>query len=285
MRRPLQETLLHAAVFGPMVLGCYWLLADHGATPERIVIDGAQVESIRSHFREVWSRYPTEAELGRLVQSVATDEILVREGETLGVSRDVPDMAERIRQKYQALADARLALRAPTDEELADWLQMHAADYAAPATVTYSQILLFAAGTSGDAERRARRAQIRLNYGARPVRVGLRSPLPAKAWRMGIDEVERDYGASFADALARLPQGVWQGPVMSRYGAHLVRVEALAPGAVPSLDEARAAVTRDYEQARRRRALETTLEAARRKYEVIVEPSPARQARAEAGNF
>lgn len=276
--RPLQETLVHAAVFSPLVLGCYWLLADHGATPERIVIGGAEVQSIRSHFREIWSRYPTEAELGRLVESVARDEILARESETLGVSRNGPDVAERIRQKYQALADARLALRAPTDEELEDWLQMHAADYAAPATVTYSQILLVAAGTAGDAERKARRAQIRLNYGARPARVGLKSPLPAKAWRVGMDEVANEYGGSFADALARLPQGVWQGPVTSRYGAHLVRVESLVPGEVPPLDEVRDVVARDYEQARRERALEVTLEAARQKYEVIVEPALARQA-------
>jgi hypothetical protein len=40
-------------------------------------------------------------------------------------------------------------------------------------------------------------------------------------------------------------------------------------------------VRRDYERARRQRALEATLEAARQKYEVIVEASPARQARAE----
>jgi len=279
--RPLQETLLHAVVFSPLLLGAYWLFADHGASPERIVIGGAEVQAIRNHFREIWSRYPTEAELDRLVRSVAENEILAREGETLGISLDGPDPAERVRQKYEALAEARLAMRAPTDEELRAWLQMHAADYASPPTVTYSQILLVAAGTTGDAERRARRAQIRLNYGARPSRVGLESPLPARELRAGLDDVAREYGAPFADALSRLPQGVWQGPVLSRHGAHLVRVESLAPGEVPPLEEVRDVVRRDYERARRQRALEATLEAARQKYEVIVEASPARQARAE----
>jgi hypothetical protein len=50
------------------------------------------------------------------------------------------------------------------------------------------------------------------------------------------------------------------------------------PGAVPPLDDVRNAVTRDYDEARRQRALEVTLEAARQKYEVIVEPALARQA-------
>jgi parvulin-like peptidyl-prolyl isomerase len=106
----------------------------------------------------------------------------------------------------------------------------------------------------------------------------VKSALPAKAWRVDMDEVANEYGGSFADALARLPQGVWQGPVTSRYGAHLVRVESLVPGEVPPLDEVRDVVARDYEQARRERALEVTLEAARQKYEVIVEPALARQA-------
>jgi parvulin-like peptidyl-prolyl cis-trans isomerase-like protein len=276
--RLLQESLLHGFALGPLALGGYWLFADHGAPLERIVIDRAQVESIRTQFRGIWSRYPTDAELQRLVESVARDEIFNREGEIIGLGRNDPTAMERVRQKYEALADSRIAARAPTDAELADWLELHAADYAPPATVTYSQILLVAAGTSGDVEAAARRAKIRLNHGAKPERVGLQTPLPAKAWQMGLDEIAAGCGPSFANALTRLPPRVWQGPVFSRYGAHLVRVESVAPAAPPSLDEVRDAVTRDYERARRERVLESTLEAMRQKYEIIVEPQFARQA-------
>lgn len=277
--RLLQESLIQGIAFAPVALAGYWLFADHGDVPERIVIGGAQVESIRSQFREVWSRYPTEAELGRLVQSAARSEILFREGETLGVGRDDPALRERIEAKYAALADAQLAAEVPTDAELADWLQLHAADYAGPAIVTYSQILLVAAGTSGDAGDAARWAQIRLNRGVKPMRVGVPSPLPSKTWNIRLNAVADDLGPTFADALTRLPPRVWQGPVMSRYGAHLVRLESLVPGAPPQLDEVREAVTRDFEQARRQRALESTLEAVRQKYKVIVEPQASRQAR------
>jgi hypothetical protein len=276
--RSLPESLVHGLALGPIALGGYWLFADHGTALEQVVIDGTQVDSIRTQFREVWSRYPTDAELGRLVQVAARDEILYREGETLGIGRDAPDVKERIRQKYEALAEAEVASHTPTDAELDDWLKLHAARYAAPATVTYSQILLVEAGTPGDPEYAARRAQIRLNRGARAVRVGLPSSLPAKVWHIRLDAVADDFGASFADALTRLPPRVWQGPVLSRYGAHLVRVESVMPGALPPLEDVREAVTRDYLTAERQRALEATLEAARQKYEVIVEPHLSRQA-------
>ena len=276
--RLLQESLLHGFALGPLALGGYWLFADHGAPLERIVIDRAQVESIRTQFRGIWSRYPSDAELQRLVDSVGRDEIFHREGEIIGLGPDDPSAMERVRQKYAALADARIAARAPTDAELADWLELHAADYARPATVTYSQILLVAAGTQGDVDAAARRAKIRLNRGAKPARLGLPTPLPAQVWRMGLDEIAAGCGPSFANALTRLPPGTWQGPVLSRYGAHLVRIESVAPADPPSLDEVRSAVTRDYVRARRERALESTLEAMRQKYEIVVEPQFARQA-------
>jgi hypothetical protein len=187
-------------------------------------------------------------------------------------------MQRRVRMKYESLADARLAVREPTDEELLDWLDLHAADYAGPATVTFSQLLLVAAGTTGDAAEMARRLRFRLDRGAKPSRLGLESSLPAKEFRVGLDEVERDYGAGFADTIARLPVGVWLGPVQSRHGAHLVRVEALVPGSPPPFDEVRHDVLRDFESYRLQRALEAGLMAMRWNYEVVVEPALTRQA-------
>ena len=81
----------------------------------------------------------------------------------------------------------------------------------------------------------------------------------------------------FALALG-LPVGVWLGPVESRYGAHLVRLEAIVPGATPSIDDVRPQVMREFEMDRRRRALDAALREMRWRYQVVVEPAVARQA-------
>jgi parvulin-like peptidyl-prolyl isomerase len=75
-----------------------------------------------------------------------------------------------------------------------------------------------------------------------------------------------------------LPVGIWLGPIQSRFGAHLVRVESRMPGMHPPLAEVRHQVLRDFDMKRRQRALEAGLAAMRRKYEIVVEPAVARQA-------
>lgn len=278
MKQLFFESLSHALAFSPVFLASYWLLADHGVAPERIVIDGGEAASIRAQFRGNWNRNPTPEEMNGLVEPIVREEILNREAASLGLGRGDPTAASRVRQKYEALADARLAARAPTEEELAGWLALHAGDYARPATVTYSQLLLVAAGTPGDPAAAAQRARIRLDRGVRRTRIGLRTELPARATRVGLDEVALKYGDDFANVLAHLPVGVWLGPVESRYGAHLVRLEAIVPGATPSLDDVRSQVMRDFEMDRRRRALDAALREMRWRYQVVVEPAVARQA-------
>jgi hypothetical protein len=272
MRLP-YELLIHVVALGPLLYAGYWLVADHGVTRERIVIDGTQVASIRAQFHGTWSRDPTDEELRSLVDAVAREAILHREGETLGLGSDDPAAPERVLQEYEMQAYAWVAARAPTEEELAGWLALHAADYAGPPAVSFSQLLLVAAGTSGDAVASARQARYRLERGARQSRLGLATTLPAQEFRVGLDEVERDYGPGFADAVAQLPLGVWLGPIESRFGAHLVRVDAIEPGMQPLLDEVRQDVLRDFEASRRQRALEAGLTAMRWKYEVVVEPA------------
>jgi len=272
------ESLSHALAFSPVFLASYWLLADHGVAPERIVIDGGEAASIRAQFRGNWNRNPTPEEMNGLVEPIVREEILNREAASLGLGRGDPTAASRVRQKYEALADARLAARAPTEEELAGWLALHAGDYARPATVTYSQLLLVAAGTPGDPAAAAQRARIRLDRGVRRARIGLRTELPARGTRVGLDEVALKYGDDFANVLAHLPVGVWLGPVESRYGAHLVRLEAIVPGATPSIDDVRSQVMRDFEMDRRRRALDAALREMRWRYQVVVERAVARQA-------
>jgi hypothetical protein len=278
LKRLLWELSLYLLALGPLAYAGYWLVADHGDARERVVIDGAQVASIRAQFRGTWGRNPTDAELRNLVEPMAREEILLREGETLGFAREDPATQERVRQSYEARVNAWVAAHAPTEKSLADWLELHSADYARPPTVTYSQLLLVAAGTPGDPAAAAMRARFRLNRGTRQARLGLATTLPAREFGVGLDEIAREYGPHFADAVARLPVGIWLGPIESRYGAHLVRVESRMSGTPPPLDEVRQEVMRDFEMKRRQRALEESLAAMRRKYEVVVEPALARQA-------
>jgi parvulin-like peptidyl-prolyl isomerase len=83
-----------------------------------------------------------------------------------------------------------------------------------------------------------------------------------------MSEVARTFGTDFADALAELPVGEWQGPIASTYGLHLVRLQESTPGRQPTLEEVRAAVERDWFAAQGEELNEAFYQAVRERYTV-----------------
>lgn len=278
MKGLLREPLVHFLVLGLALFAGYrWLAGDDGGG-RTIVVDDARVAFIRAQFKTTWNRDPTDAELRGLVDGAVRDEMFYREGEALGLDRDDPVVMRRVRQKYEVLAEEMMAQEAPTDADLGQWLATHAADYARPAVLTFTQILLTSADAAAEAGAKADAARRALVRGADPGTLGLRTMLPLHEDAVGVDRVARDYGQAFADALAAAPVDEWSGPVRSAYGAHLVRVESRVAGRNPSLEEVRPQVMRDWEGARRERAIEAKLAELRRKYDVVIEaalPAPA----------
>jgi parvulin-like peptidyl-prolyl cis-trans isomerase-like protein len=270
LRRLLREPLLQFLALGLALFAAYRLFGGDGEGGQTIVIDEPRVALIREQFRATWSRDPTPAELHGLVDTAIRDEMLYREGDSLGLGRDDPVVMRRIRQKYEVLAEELIEDAPPTDAALEQWLATHATAYARPAVVTFSQILLAAGEQKVDTGRAADAARRSLAGGADPASLGMRTLLPPHEETVGLDRVARDYGDSFADTLRTAPVGEWRGPVESGYGAHLVRVEARIEGRTPSLDEIRPQVMRDWEAARRDRALDAKLAELRRKYDIVV---------------
>ena len=78
-------------------------------------------------------------------------------------------------------------------------------------------------------------------------------------------------GPGFAAGVAALPPGEWSGPLRSGYGWHLVRVDAVRPAMVPSLDVVRDRVLQAVLEERRAWRLRETLKALRARYAVRVD--------------
>ena len=79
------------------------------------------------------------------------------------------------------------------------------------------------------------------------------------------------FGGDFASHLSELPLGVWSDPVVSGYGLHLVFVREYAEGRLPSLEEIRDDVEREWSVAKREEANQLFYERLREKYDVSVE--------------
>jgi parvulin-like peptidyl-prolyl isomerase len=81
-------------------------------------------------------------------------------------------------------------------------------------------------------------------------------------------DLEKLFGLEFARRAMDLAPGVWNGPLLSAYGLHLVRVEAREPGRLPSLAAVRNQVERAYRLEQGEAAYNAFLRRLRTKYGV-----------------
>jgi parvulin-like peptidyl-prolyl isomerase len=102
--------------------------------------------------------------------------------------------------------------------------------------------------------------------------------LPRRIDQQPLDLVVREFGDEFGKALETAPVGQWTGPVPSGFGVHLVRITGRKPGYVPSLDEARKAVTREWENDQREAALASNYARLRKDYDVVIDGENAEAA-------
>ena len=68
-----------------------------------------------------------------------------------------------------------------------------------------------------------------------------------------------------------MPTGQWQGPIESGFGVHLVLLSDRIDGSLPALEDVRAAVRREWTNARRMEANEQFYQTLLKRYVVTIE--------------
>lgn len=271
-----RDPILHFLLIGGLLFWVYGRLAPMDS--ERIVVTQAMVDELARQHQARWMRPATEKELANLVDAHVRDEVMYREGLTLGLDRDDPVIKRRVRQKLDVMFEEQLAAAAPSDTELSAHLARHAARFTRPASLSFEQIFFDGSAKEPTVEQAVAAAQGALARGVDVQALGQPTLLPRSVEQQPVDRVKRDFGAAFAERLNQLPEGVWNGPVASGLGTHLVRISARTPAVLPPLDEVRQQVLRDWENERRDRSREQSYRALRERYEVVVEPALAASA-------
>ena len=278
MRALAREPLVHFLVGGAALFLLYSVVAKPGADlPDRIVVSEDRVAMLARSFERTWMRQPTASELEGLIDDYVTEEVLYREALALGLDRDDLVVRRRMRLKMDFLNDG-LAASEPTEAELSTFLEANPAHFHLPLRLSFVQV--FVNPESGSPEARAEDLLARLRAGEAPDALGDSTLLPQELSGATWSEVADTFGVRFADDVADASQGTWSGPLASSFGLHLVRLDALQPGRLPSLQEARAAVEREWRAEQRGEARERFYDTMRGRYDVEVSrPSsdPARE--------
>jgi PPIC-type PPIASE domain len=277
-KRLLKEPLVH---FLALALAIF--LADHVLNPataertERLVVTQAKIEQLAGLFSKTWQRPPTPTELKGLIDSYVKEEIYYREALKLGLDKGDTVIRRRLHQKMQFFTDTLDQSATPTDEELVAYLESHAEKYNIEPQVAFVQVFFNPdrRGTSLDSDIADALHSLRDSPPADdPTAFGDTTILPERMDSSPLSIIARTFGSKFAEAVGGLTEDTWTGPVESSFGLHLVRVLERQPGRKPTLDEVRAALTRDWTNDKRMQQEAAFFAELLKKYEVAVEEPP-----------
>ncbi|MCZ6835077.1 MAG: peptidylprolyl isomerase [Planctomycetota bacterium] len=274
MKRILSEPLVHFMLIGAALFAAFSIVSDRTAPSETmIVVTSGKIEHLAAMFTRTWQRPPTKDELQGLIDDFIQEEAAYREGLALGLDRNDIIIRRRIRQKLDFLALEFGPKTEPSDDELASYLAKHSDGFHVDSRLTFRQVFLNA-DERGDS----------VLADARQVLDTLRNDLATDASTLGdqllLEHAYRDitkrdieslFGQRFGEAIVQIDPGGWQGPIESGYGVHLVFVDERSEGRLPQLDEIRDQVRREWDNARRREAIETFYKELVEKYEISIE--------------
>jgi hypothetical protein len=275
--RLLQEPLLHFLVLGAALFGLFSIVEKKSAdAPTTIVISAARVSALADRFARTWRRAPTEQELQGLVEEDIRDEVFYREGRAAGLDRDDFIIHRRVRQKMELLAED-MTTAEPSDEELASYLASNPEQFWTEDRVTFHQVFLSATRRGSALRDDAKRLAAILDHASAAVdttAIGDPFLLGEEFREMLRSDVSHTFGEAFAKQLSAVEPGLWQGPILSSFGAHFIFVDERTKGGLPPLNTIRGAVQREWLNAHRIEAEQKLYQALLERYRIVMETAP-----------
>jgi hypothetical protein len=290
LKRWLREPLLHVLLIGATLFVVYYALnpgAGQLQDSNRIAITADDLAQIRLAWMAQWQRPPTPEEMRNLLDGKIREEVLSREAVALGLDKEDTIIKRRLAQKMEFVMEDVSALRRPADDELKHWFAQNAQRFATPSLVTFRH-LYFSPDLRGVHARDDAREALRKLAGKTEEASELQKLSDSFMFQdfyaeRSPDQVAGIFGTAFAQALLRLEQRKWQGPVESGLGWHLVWVESTMPGRVPRFEEAEAGVKSEWSDEQRADSKRKLFDHMKARYQIVLpEAAPATSGGAHA---
>ena len=281
VRRWLREPLIHFLLIGAFLFAVdRYVQPASGGTPssKQIQLSLGDLSQMVILFQSQWRREPTPQELTRLVENKVQEEILYREALAMGLDKDDTIVKRRMAQKLQFLAEDVAAAREPTTAELKSWFEKNKATFAQPPRLSFRHLYFSPDRRAARARDDAAKALQKLAGQPQDAKLAdsLADPLMFQNYYRdrAPDYLGKEFGPQFAQAVAKLAPGSWQGPVESGFGWHLVFVDTVIVGRVPAFEEIEADVKTAWLGVQKTLAWEKAYKDMRAKYTVLLPAAP-----------
>jgi hypothetical protein len=250
LKRLLREPLLHFLAIGGLFFIVFTAVNGNSEAPANVIVIGPErIDQLAAGFSSVWNRMPTDQELDALIKEDVREEVYYRDAVRIGLDRNDALVRRRLRLKMEFLIDTSADLLEPAAGELETYFAANEQNYQFEPRLAFEQIYL---GEAPGPESIAETLSVLQSDPATDLsKLGQRALLlPGQLGLSSSDAVYGVFGKGFFEQLAKLPQGVWRGPISSTYGLHIVRILDGLPSRTPPLSDVRDDVLRDWKIAK-----------------------------------
>jgi hypothetical protein len=271
LRAAVREPLLHFVLIGALLFAVTALRQKQSEHAE-IRITAGEVAQLAAFWETQSQRKPSVEELRGLIEERIDEEVLAREAVRLGLDRNDVIVRRRLAQKMAFVSDDLAAVAEPPEHELRAYFDAHRATYTTPDLYALRHVY-FNPDRHTTLDIDAQRALQRLTRGANADEVGDPFMLPRELADVSREDIVRDFGSSFADAVTGSTPGSWSGPVRSPFGVHLVKLESHIPSSAARFEDVRDSVRDAYLGQKQREANAALRTRLRQQYKIVVEPA------------
>lgn len=249
-RQWLREPIVVFALIGGGLFALDAAWSGSAGNDREIVISQPRIEALRADFQAREKRAPTQSELDTMIAHWVTNEALYQQARALGLDQDDLIIRRQLIRKMRFLLEDTHPIAEPSREALQQWLDAHPERYGQGATVTFDHVFV-ARGAQADSRADELLARLRDADKGTVAAEGDPYPGPARVTAADAIAVQKDFGSGFFEALGGLPQARWAGPITSRSGLHLVRVQATTEFQAASVESAGKGLRNDVRHALR----------------------------------
>jgi peptidyl-prolyl cis-trans isomerase C len=250
----------------------------------QIALSLDELRQMDMYFESQWHRQPTPAEFRAMVEDKVREEVLYREALGMGLDKDDTIVKRRMAQKMQFLSEDVAAAHEPSTGELKTWFDKNSTKFALPSRYSFRHLYFSPDKRGANAREDAARSLAKIS--GQPEDSKLAVSLPDRFMFQDYygdrapEALAKEFGPQFVVALEKLKPGSWQGPVESGYGWHLVYVDAVIPGRIPSFEEIEPDVKIAWLGEQKQRVWQKAYHEMRARYEVLL-PSPSEKQTAQ----
>ena len=246
--RILREPIVLFLIFGAVLFIVYeWTTSYYELRNKEIIVTEAQVQVLSETFTKTWNREPTEKELDALIENFIKDEIFYKEAVALGLDKSDVAVKRRLRQIMEMMMDD-MATVYPSEDQLKQYLSENPDKFRQDPKISFRHIYF-----STDNRETAEEVLVKLKdtLPADERQFDGLALIPNEFSEETYRGIERLFGKAFTEEVFKLKPGIWEGPVESAYGYHLVYISQLTEGFVPELSEIWDEVEREWSMERR----------------------------------